>query len=159
MSLLSYSSPTSGPVSVLVDLLPVFPLEITVYDSRDVTATVELVENGEADTVQVGPGRSGSALILRAVNRGHSVRDVLTSVLPGAVFSQTASVKGKSRAVQCGGDMWMGDGHGKATGAYLTIPRNSIIFLGNVGEITVRHDDRTMSIQRAAELDLLEVEQ
>ncbi len=157
MSLLSYSVPSSGPVKVLVSLLESIPLVITVYDSQHVVTSAELVDNGEANTITVGPGTGEYSVMLRAVNRPHGAREAITSVLPGTIFSRTARVGGNSRVVQCGGDMWMGDDHGR-TGARLGVSRGSTIAVATSGQITVQYNGRVMDLSEAAELDLLEVE-
>lgn len=158
MSLLSYSYPVSGPVKVLVSLLESIPLEVTVYDNQDITATAELVDDGSANTIQVGPsGYPDFNLILQAVNRKSKGRQAITSILPGAIFSQTASVGGNSRTVQCGGDMFVGGAPLAWKGARLTVSRGSTLDIAISGDITVRHNGRTMPEREAAELGLLVV--
>jgi hypothetical protein len=159
MSLLSYSDPSGGTRSVLVSLLSEIPLEITVYDSQDITTTLELIDDGKANTIQIGPSKGRSYdLILRAINLWSEGRRTITSILPGAIFSQTASVSGNSRSIQCGGDMWLNETPVAWKGARMTLPRGSTVTIANSGEVTVRHNGRTMTLREAAELNLLLVE-
>jgi hypothetical protein len=159
MSLLSYSYPTSGPVKVFVSLLPSIPLEVTVYDNQDITATAELVDDGKANTIQIGPtGIPSFDMIFQAVNRKGDRRRFMTSILPGAVFSQTASISGNSRTVQCGGDLFLNQVPVAWRGGRLTVSRGSTLSIADSGDIAVRHDGRTMEIEEAADLGLLVVQ-
>lgn len=154
---MTYDNPRPGRASVLVNLLPSIPLEITVID-RNGRASMELVGGDEANLIQVGPGgEAGYDMLLRATKEKNRTQKVITHILPGAVFSQTAQVGGNSTVIQCGGNMSIG-GSRKKDGAYLRLPLGSWVAVADVGEVVVLRNNWTHTLQEAAEAGLLRVE-
>lgn len=156
-TVLTYDNPTSGPTSVLVNLLPSIPLEITVSQDPKCRASIELVDTEDANVVQVGPGKGGFEMLLKAVHKKRIGTEIITQILPGAVFSQTAKVSGNSTVIQCGGSMSIG-GSQRENGAYITAAIGSRIAVADCGEITVKYGDSDLTIHEAHRRGLLKVE-
>ncbi|AXH66403.1 hypothetical protein SEA_SATIS_254 [Streptomyces phage Satis] len=154
-SLLTYDHPYTGTTSVLVEV-PGLPVTIKVVEHRGARVSAELVPMG-ANTVQLGPDDPhGTGVKVRAVNESESgVRRTMTSILPGAVFSQTASVSGGT-TIQCGGSLNMGTS--RKPGAVITVPSGSFLKMREHGPVTVEHGTRVLSLAEAAEEGLFDVE-
>lgn len=154
---MTYNNPRTGKVSVLLNVIPSIPVEITVIDAGG-QASMELIGGDDASRIQIGPGENTRFdMMLRATREKSRTREIITQILPGAVFSQTARVSGDSTVIQCGGSMSIG-GSRKKEGAYLRLPLGSRIAVADSGEITVLRNNWTHTLQEAAESGLLEVE-
>lgn len=155
-TLLAYTHHLPGPTGVLVEV-PGVPLEITVTDDRKARIVAELV-GADANLIQVGPfGTRNAGVQMRAVDEKRDGRRTITSILPGAIFSQTASVKGNTNVVQCGGDMVMG-GHGKEPGAYLIAPIGTGLELKAHGRVIVKYRNEVLTVPEAVARGLFELD-
>jgi hypothetical protein len=153
-SLLTYDHPYTGTTSILIEV-PGLPVTIKVVEHRGARVSAELVPMG-VNAIQLGPdGKHGTGVKVRAVNEGQNFRQVMTQVLPGAVFSQTASASGGT-SIQCGGTVRMESG--REPGAVITVPSGSYLNLVKHGEIIVEHNGTPMTLAEAAGLGLLEVD-
>lgn len=155
-TLLSYTHHFNGPTGILVDI-SAMPLEITVVEDLRCPVAAQLA-GADANTVQLGPfGARNRDVRMRAMNKERRGRIAITSVLPGAIFSQTASAKGNTRVVQCGGDMTIG-GHGVKDGARLEIPRGCWLELKSHGLISVNHFEEVLTVVEAVTRGLFELD-
>jgi len=147
-TLLTYDHPRMGPATILIEV-PNLPLEISLRDDPYGRISVDLA-GARANTIQVGPcGRGNRDVQVRAFNEQQQKVDrVVTSILPGAVFSQTARAGGNSTVIQCGGDMVMG-GHGRKDGAYVSAPVGCLFELRGHGPAIVKFEEEMLTVPQA----------
>lgn len=155
-TLMTYDHPYAGPATILIQT-PGLPVEITLRENRHERIRAELA-GAEANTIQIGPfGTRNRDVQIRAFNEQQNVRQVLTTILPGAVFSQTARVSGKSKVVQCGGDITMG-GHGLKNGSYVSAPLGCLFQLKDHGPVTVKFEGEVLTLPEATARELLRLD-
>jgi hypothetical protein len=154
-NLFTYDHPYTGTTSVLVEV-PDLPVTIKVVEHRGARVSAELVPMG-VNTVQLGPNDPhGTGVKVRAVNEGDaSVQRTMTSILPGATFSQTASASGGTM-IQCGGSVNMNTG--RKPGAVITVPSGSFLKMRQHGPVAVEYGTRVLTLGEAAEQGLIDVE-
>lgn len=151
---LTYDHPYPGPATILIET-PDLPVEITLRDNPHGRIRVDLV-GSTANTIQLGPsGSRGRDVRVRAISEEQrDIRQVLTTILPGAVFSQTARVGGNSRVIQCGGDMVMG-GHNREDGVHVSAPLNCLFLLKGYAGMAVNFEGDVLTTPEAAARGLI----
>lgn len=155
-TLLTYDHPYPGPATITIET-PDLPVEITLRDKPHGKIRIDLV-GATANIIQLGPcGRRNRDVLVRASNKEeHDIRQVLTTVLPGAVFSQTARFGGNSRVIQCGGDMVI-DGHGKADGVHVSAPLDCLFLLKGYAGMVVNFEGDVLTTPEAVARRLIKL--
>lgn len=153
---LTYDHPHRGPAGILVET-PELPVEITLRDNPHGKIRIELI-GATANTIQLGPsGRRNRDVLVRALNEERrDIRQVLTTILPGAVFSQTARVGGNSTVIQCGGDVVTGN-HGRADGVYVSAPLGCMFHLKGYAGIAVNFEGDVLTTPEAVARKLMKM--
>lgn len=155
-TLMTYDHPHRGPATILIET-PGLPVEIILRDNPRAKIGVELA-GAKANTVQLGPfGPKGQDVQVRVFDEEQrDIRQVITSILPGAVFSQTARVSGKTTVVQCGGDMVIG-GHGVEDGVHVSAPLGCLFQLKGYERIAVKFEGDVLTVPEAVARRLLKL--